>query len=608
MQFFIDEFKSKGKECVFCSPKNQLILISTNNFNVLYDPFALVPGHLLIVSKQHYGCRGEVPTEHQMELSQLKERAVEILKGTFNCNILSYEHGRAGHCMSVDPTNRLCHHYHEHILPGEVDIHGILSKFYKGYEIQKEDLITEFFDSYGDYLYFDNGKGAKMFYATGKNHVAPHLLRTLIAEGFEAPERQNWEDYPDCNLMAEGMNRIQNYLEEKDKDSNAQVIYFDHSSTSHPKPKEMTEEIEKYVLNVGASPGRGGYSLSYLADEIITDTGKLLCDLLGVNNPQQLSFTHNATHAANIVLKGLLKSGDHVILSNFEHNAIFRPVHALYENHGVEYSIWESDREGTFDLALLKKMIRPNTKLISMNHASNVIGRISPVKEVCSIAQEYGIQTLVDLSQTCGLIPIEFANEADFLIGTGHKALLGPSGVGFLYVKNGDELKTLYEGGSGTNSLSKKHPSSLPDKFVAGTANYLGLAGLRGSLKYLQAVGCNEILKKSLSLAFKAENLLSQIPEVILYSPRNLVDRVPIVCFNILGFYANEASFLLDKHGICVRAGLHCAPLIHQTLGTAPHGTIRASFGHNNTEEQVYQFIEAVKFIIKGQNNEKISA
>lgn len=376
-------------------------------------------------------------------------------------------------------------------------------------------------------------------------------------------------------------------------------IYFDNASTSFPKPQKVLEEIAHFLKHIGASPGRGSYPAAFKAHTIIEEVREKLATLLEIDQPNYLAFTHNATHASNIVIKGLLQQGSHVIISNFEHNAIFRPIHRLSDEKVISYDVWESDQEGVFDLEKLEALVKPHTKLIVLNHASNVLGVLSPVVAVSQIAKKYRIPFLVDVAQTAGLFPTPFGKLADYIIGTGHKSLLGPPGVGFLYVKEPDTLKTLYEGGSGNHSASAYHPEYLPAKFEAGTCNYLGIAGLKGSLEYLDGIGITHTCNQVLQYTKCALEMLENIPGITIYGPKNINNKAPVISFNIEGYFANEVAYFLQEQSICVRAGIQCAPLIHKTIKTMPNGTVRLSFGHLNSNVELELLEKALKNLIK---------
>ena len=367
------------------------------------------------------------------------------------------------------------------------------------------------------------------------------------------------------------------------------LIYFDHASTSGCKPQTVIEEINNYLSQVIASPGRGGYELEARAFDLVSSVRDRLAAMLGAEKKEQVVFTHNATHAINIILKGLLRENDHVIISSFEHNAVYRPIYKLYEERGVAFDIWQCNELGDFDIEDLKQLIRPNTKLIALNHASNVLGVFSPVIEAGTLARDYKIPFMIDVSQTAGLFPVNFGSIADYIVGTGHKSLLGPPGVGYFYVKNPDTLSTLYEGGSGVNSQSPYHPEKIPDKFEAGTINYLGIAGLKGSLDYISTYSQDLLRQEIMDLTRYAQNLLESVPNIRIYGTRDITRKVPILSFNIEGLFAGETAHFLHQNGICVRGGLHCAPLVHQAIGTFTKGAVRVSLGHSNTKQQIDQ-------------------
>lgn len=378
------------------------------------------------------------------------------------------------------------------------------------------------------------------------------------------------------------------------------MIYFDHASTSHPKPLEILQGMALYLSEIGASPGRGEYSLSNKGEEIVQQTREALALEFSIKHPKQIFFTLNATHALNILIKGFLKPGDHVLISNFEHNAVLRPLHKLEQEGKITYSVFHSDEQGIFDLSLLEKSLQPNTKLLIANHASNVIGVLSPIEKFGEFAKKNGIHFLVDVSQTAGLIPLNIEKiNVDFIAGTGHKNLLGPSGVGFFYAKNPDLVDTLYEGGSGVNSASKVHPHSLPVKFEAGTLNYLGIVGLLYSLRYLNDFGKEIILEKMKELTQYALQGLKQIPGIQIYGTQDIEQKIPVISFNLSKFFPGEVMHLLSEKGICIRGGLQCSPLIHHTIKTFPQGTIRMSFGHNNSFEELDHTFNVLKELVR---------
>jgi len=378
-------------------------------------------------------------------------------------------------------------------------------------------------------------------------------------------------------------------------------IYFDHASTSHPKPPCLWLAIKNYLETIGASPGRSSHRLSKLAHNQIIQTKNLLARLFHLPKGDNIYFSSNATTGINLILKGFLKQYDHVITTNLEHNSVLRPLEKLKITRSVSYDIVFSDSEGRFQLSEFEKKITSQTKLFVINHGSNVIGVTTPIKEIAEICKKYRIKLLVDTAQTAGLIDINLTHmdEIDFLAFTGHKSLLGPSGIGGFYVKDPFCIDTLYEGGTGTNSHTLIHPETPPFKFEAGTLNYLGIAGLGATVNWLLEQNFLNFFEHEMNITEYCMQKLQEIEEVILYGPRTIESKLPLLSFNLKGFYAGEVSYFLDEQfQICTRPGLQCAPLVHKTLGTFPHGTVRLSFGHTNTFEEIDYFIQAIKKIL----------
>jgi cysteine desulfurase family protein len=386
------------------------------------------------------------------------------------------------------------------------------------------------------------------------------------------------------------------------------MIYFDNASTTWPKPDAVIKGMSKYFHEIGVSPSRGSYQHARKGEEIVFKTRKLLSDLLNIDDPDLISFTHNATHSLNIVLKGLLKPGDHVLISAFDHNSVIRPLETLKEKKGITYDVYKCSKEGFYDISSIEALINENTKLIVCNHASNVLGVISPITEIGKLAKKHNILFLVDCAQTAGLIPICVQDSfIDFLAGTAHKSLLGPSGVGFLYCKHPDLLDSLMEGGSGHNSISKRQPEIMPSKFEAGTQNYLGIAGFYESLKYIDQHSSEKLYEQENALLQYILKKILEIREVTIYGTHDIRYKIPLFSFNVAGIYATECAYLLDKEfSICVRGGLQCAPLVHQVIGTFPHGTVRVSLGHKNTYQEANKFIMAIKAIVERHSKQNL--
>ena len=343
------------------------------------------------------------------------------------------------------------------------------------------------------------------------------------------------------------------------------MIYFDHASTCMPKPDFIIDAIQSLNKNSTGSPYRS-IDQSLQAGNHVEDTRRNLAKFLGVAQADKLAFTFNATHGLNIIIKSILKRGDHVILSCFEHNAVLRPIHHMVSSKKeITFSIINSDRNGVFTLDEITNAIRPNTKLIIWNHASNVIGSISPVDEIANIARKRNILMLLDCSQTVGVLDIDLHKlDIDFTAGTCHKGLLSLPGLGFIYVKDANLIDSLIQGGGGYNSNSLNHPSASPLKFEAGTQNYFAIASLNKALEYLRENKA-ERLQQYTTLNSNLVERLQEIEEVLLYGDTEPSKKLPITSFNIKNIAPiHLASMLYKEHQIITRAGIHCAPLIHK--------------------------------------------
>lgn len=380
------------------------------------------------------------------------------------------------------------------------------------------------------------------------------------------------------------------------------MIYFDNASTSFPKPERMVASMHQYLTEFGVSPGRGAHALADRTEELVATTRSKLSEMIGGEKPNHLIFTNNATHALNIVIKGFLKHGDHVLICSYSHNSVIRPVDTLKRKGTITYDVFSIDSQGNVDLEAFKKGFKHNTRLVICSHASNVIGVISPILQLATVCRSLGAAFLLDCTQSLGYAPISLKTmPIDFLAGTGHKTLLGPTGTGFLYVRDPQSLEPLEEGGSGKNySLSPFHPSQMPYKFEAGTMNAAGIAGLKGALDYISDRSFEAIASQAMGITQYAWDQLREIEEVLLYGTEEMTSKVPIISFNLIGALPNEIAYLYNElYGICLRSGIHCAPLIHKALGTLPTGTLRISVGHFNTYDEVDRFIAATKEIIR---------
>lgn len=374
-------------------------------------------------------------------------------------------------------------------------------------------------------------------------------------------------------------------------------IYFDNATTSFPKPAVVFDAIKSFSGDFGYDPLKVGIPSRHDCEELVVDTRKLIAESLGVVDYYRISFTYNATYASNILLKGFLKRGDHVIINSYNHNAVMRPLYSLSKSREISFDIWNCDTNGAYDLSALERLLKKETRLIIINAISNVLGTICPLEEVSNFAKKHNIKLALDCTQASGKFDINLSNlSVDMAIGTGHKGFLGPSGIGFLYVKDESLVDSLVEGGGGYMSQNMDHPKYAPEKYEAGTLNYFGVAGLHASLLWLE--------KHKLELAEKEKELtnylvlrLRGLDFITLYG----VDKerkVPIISINVIGFLPQEVSnFLFNKYSIITRAGLQCAPLIHRDIGTFPNGTLRISLGYFNEKEEIDTLISGLSLI-----------
>jgi cysteine desulfurase family protein len=380
------------------------------------------------------------------------------------------------------------------------------------------------------------------------------------------------------------------------------TVYFDNAATSFPKAPTVSKAICNYIDNIGANVGRGTYESAYSAGSVVFETRELICNLFNYNNPMNLVFTMNITQSINAILKGLLKAGDHVIVSSMEHNAIMRPLNTL-RSLGVEIDRVPCDHNGCLSPASLRDYIKINTKLVLLTHASNVCGTILPIEEIGEICKEKGIFFLLDSAQSAGALEIDFNKlNLNALAFTGHKGMLGPQGIGGFILDNTliPLVSPYFEGGTGSNSEAEIQPLYMPDKFESGTLNIPGIYGLNASLKYLKSIGIDNIYKTEMELTSYFINKILEIPGVEIIGLKDIANRTSVVSLNFKDLDNSEVAFLLDKdYKIMTRVGLHCAPSAHKTLGTYPQGTVRFSFGHFNTLSEIDHAVDSLWKIVK---------
>lgn len=379
------------------------------------------------------------------------------------------------------------------------------------------------------------------------------------------------------------------------------MIYLDNAATTMHKPKKVIDAVVCAMSSMG-NAGRGANEASLSASRIIYDTREKLCRFFHGENPRQIVFTNNSTESLNIAIKGLLNPGDHVITTMLEHNSVLRPLYEIKEK-GVELTIIESDKNGRFRLEDMEAAIRPNTKMIVCTNGSNLTGNYVPLKPVGELAKKHDILFVVDASQTAGVFPIDVQDMMiDVLCFTGHKGLLGPQGTGGMYVKEGIKIRPLKTGGSGVQTYSKTHPAEMPTALEAGTLNGHGIAGLHAAMSYLEETGVDHIRAREQELMWRFYEGVKDIPEITIYGDFSTKERCAIVTLNIGEYDSSEVSdALLTEYSISTRPGGHCAPLMHEALGTVEQGAVRFSFSHYNTEEEVDTAIEAVRELAKDE-------
>lgn len=373
------------------------------------------------------------------------------------------------------------------------------------------------------------------------------------------------------------------------------MIYMDNAATTMHKPQEVLDAVINAMSSMG-NAGRGANEASLSASRIIYDTREKLCALFHAEDPRQIVFTANSTESLNVAIKGLLGPGDHVVTTMLEHNSVLRPLYEMAER-GTELTVVRSSRLGTVKPEDIEAAIRPTTKMMVITNGSNLTGNYIDLKPIGEIARKHGVLLVVDASQTAGVFPIAVQEmNIDVLCFTGHKGLLGPQGTGGMYVRKGIAVRPLKSGGSGVQTFSRTHPVEMPTALEAGTLNGHGIAGLNAALSYLEQEGIDKIRGREQELMWRFYNGVKDIPGVKVYGDYSVKERCAIVALNIGDYDSSEVSDeLLTAYGISTRPGGHCAPLMHEALGTVEQGAVRFSFSHYNTDEEVDTAIAAVR-------------
>jgi cysteine desulfurase / selenocysteine lyase len=381
----------------------------------------------------------------------------------------------------------------------------------------------------------------------------------------------------------------------------AKLVYFDNGATTFPKPDEVYDFMFNFYRTHGVNPGRSGYDLSIETEDLVTGTRRMMCEFFGGDEPERLIFAYNATDALNLFINGSVSDGAHVITTTLEHNSVLRPLyhHEIAKKINVTYIPFDND--GFIDPDDIKKAINDKTKFVIVNHGSNVIGTLQSVADIGRICKEKGVTFAIDASQTAGVIDINMVKmNIDVVAFTGHKSLLGPTGIGGLCVGKDVVINHTKYGGTGVKSAIRTHLDEYPFRLEAGTLNLIGVAGLNAGLKFIQNKTLDSIYKHEISLHNRLVEGLRKIDRVKVYCKNIERNLMPVVSFNIIGIPPSDVGILLDvDFNVACRTGLHCAPLVHEGIGTAPFGAVRFSLGYFNTQEQVDYVIGAIQEISK---------
>jgi cysteine desulfurase / selenocysteine lyase len=385
------------------------------------------------------------------------------------------------------------------------------------------------------------------------------------------------------------------------------LTYLDNGATSFPKPPEVYEFSDAFFRQYGVNPGRSGYDLCLMASDMVEETRRLLTDFFHGTDPNRLVFGYNATDALNLAIFGLLQPGDHAVTTHLEHNSTLRPLWHLQEQ-GVQVDWVDCDDRGYVDPGEVISRIKRNTKAVVMNHGSNVIGTVQPVAEIGRACRERGIPIILDVAQTAGMINVDMEElGVSVVCFTGHKSLMGPMGVGGMYVREGVEIRHTRAGGTGVRSAQRHHLDEFPYRMEYGTPNLPGIAGLNAGVKWVLRQGIANIHRHEMELWTMLRDGLREIEGVTLYAQDSAENRISVLVFNVDGLEAADTGTMLDvDYSIACRTGLHCAPMIHEHMGTDKiHGTVRFGIGPFNTKVQIERAIQAVREIAEMQSRKR---
>lgn len=380
------------------------------------------------------------------------------------------------------------------------------------------------------------------------------------------------------------------------------IYYFDNSATSFPKPESVYKCVEKAVRLYGANPGRGGHRMAVEASQAIYETREKVASLFNIKNPLQIAFTYNSTYALNFAVKGAVPKDSHIITTSLEHNSVLRPVFYEKDENNAHVTIIEPSEDGNIHSEDIIAAMKPETKAVVLTHMSNVTGAIIDLLPITTEARKRNILTILDVSQSAGFLDIDVEEmKIDILCFTGHKSLFGIQGTGGIYIREGIPFSPIIEGGTGSFSKMKRQPHSMPEALEAGTLNTPGIVSLGAGIDFINSIGLENIRKHEYSLTEKFIEGIKNIEEIIIYGPEK---RGPVVTLNIKGVDSGDlAAYLDEEYGILTRAGIHCAPLAHESMHSGENGGVRFSFGYFNTEEDITYAINTLKNIVSDFKN-----
>lgn len=364
------------------------------------------------------------------------------------------------------------------------------------------------------------------------------------------------------------------------------MIYWDNAATTYPKPLAVQTAVVQSLTAFGGNPGRGGHRLSMASAEQVYECRESVAQFFGLEDPTGVIFMPNCTTALNTVIHGVLCDGGRVIVSDLEHNAVWRAVNALHGHQRVDVASWSPDEDETVEN--FRRAIRPDTRLIVCTHASNVFGVTFPLRRIAELAHQYGVLFCVDAAQTAGVLPIDMqADDIDYLCVAAHKGLYAPMGMGLLLCRERTRVPSLIQGGTGSYSMLAAQPDELPERLESGTPNLLGISGMQAGLRFVEQKGRERIYRHEMELLGLVYQRLSDTQGVCLYTRKpQFGTSAPVLSLNVSGVASEDVARELDRHGVAVRAGLHCAPLAHRHFGTLPRGTVRLAPSAFSTRQE----------------------